>query len=245
MLPVFAAVVTRPPLAFASPAVGVGNNPESITDVRRANGGSGYARPFEVIPARGQITGDSIESSNKERCDVFHDDESGSKVANESRIFSPQSAPLAGQTGPATGDADVLAGEAADDDVDVPEVFRSRFRDVTDAPVCVRIVPIEHPTARLVDFNLPAPLDIEASDFRCDLEAADAREEREADHPSLLACLLHRPVTSAHVVDDSFSLTRATWTVLLPNAFHAVDPPTKIPTRGPINGRTSSTFIPS
>jgi hypothetical protein len=46
--------------------------------VRGANGGSGYAVPLRVIPARGQVTDDSLESPNKESCDVLHDDVSWS-----------------------------------------------------------------------------------------------------------------------------------------------------------------------
>jgi hypothetical protein len=58
--------------------LGVGNKPEPVAAVRGANGRSGNAVPFRVIPARGKIGEDDIESSSKESCDVLHDDVAGS-----------------------------------------------------------------------------------------------------------------------------------------------------------------------
>jgi hypothetical protein len=65
---------------FESPAVGVGvrNKPEPVPPVRGAEGGSRYAVPLRVIPARGQVPDNSAKSSSKESCDVFHDDVAGS-----------------------------------------------------------------------------------------------------------------------------------------------------------------------
>jgi hypothetical protein len=65
-----------------SVAVGVGYCPrdheDPITAVRGADGGSGYTIPPRIVPERGQITEDSVEASNKESCDVFHDDDAWS-----------------------------------------------------------------------------------------------------------------------------------------------------------------------
>jgi hypothetical protein len=70
-------------------AVGVGNDKDPISLVRGAKGSRRYAIPFEIIPARGQVTGDGSKSANKDRWDVFHDDNTGSKLANDSRKFAP------------------------------------------------------------------------------------------------------------------------------------------------------------
>jgi hypothetical protein len=103
--------------AFVFDASGVGNNPEPVAPVRGANGGSGYAVPPRIIPERGQVSENVSKSSTKESCDVFHDDVAGSKLANESCIFSPEAGALTGQPGARPGKADVLAGEAAADHV--------------------------------------------------------------------------------------------------------------------------------
>jgi hypothetical protein len=47
-------------------AVGVGNDPDAVAPVRGVNGASGYAVPFRVIPALGQIAENSAHSSSKE-----------------------------------------------------------------------------------------------------------------------------------------------------------------------------------
>jgi hypothetical protein len=54
-------------------ARGVGHNEESVTSVRRTNGGSGYALPFRVIPDLGQVSEYLSHPSNKERCNVLHE----------------------------------------------------------------------------------------------------------------------------------------------------------------------------
>jgi hypothetical protein len=61
-----------------SERVGVGHAPPPVTTVRGADGGSRYAIPFEVIPDLVKISGDGVESSNNDCCDVLHDDVSGS-----------------------------------------------------------------------------------------------------------------------------------------------------------------------
>lgn len=78
------------PLALESPAVGVGSNdPDSISTVRRANGSSRYAVPLRVIPERGQVSENLAVPSTKQSCDVLHDDESRSNVANDSGELNP------------------------------------------------------------------------------------------------------------------------------------------------------------
>jgi hypothetical protein len=61
----------------------VGHNPNAVAAMRGANGGSWYAVPDRVIPARGQVSDDFAHASSKEGCDVFHDDEPGLYLANK------------------------------------------------------------------------------------------------------------------------------------------------------------------
>jgi hypothetical protein len=82
-LPLWYAVAPRQSVTCATDlppfgTLGVGHQPEPVTSVRGANGGSGYAIPLRVIPARGQVSENSPESSSKESCDVLHDDVAGS-----------------------------------------------------------------------------------------------------------------------------------------------------------------------
>jgi hypothetical protein len=44
-------------------AVGVGNNPEPISEMGRVNGGSRYAMPFRIKPERGQVSENVVKPS--------------------------------------------------------------------------------------------------------------------------------------------------------------------------------------
>lgn len=106
-----------------SEAVGVGtlwlgNKPKPVPYVRGANVGCWYAVPIRIIPERGQGSENGIQSSMKQRRDVLHDDEAGSKLANEAGIFKPKARTLASHSGAFPGAADVLAGEPSADDID-------------------------------------------------------------------------------------------------------------------------------
>lgn len=85
--------------------------------MRGANGGSWYAVPFRIKPERGQVSEYVVQPSSKQRCDVFHDDESRSNLANNSGVLRPKARPGSGQSSALAGDADVLAGEPSADDI--------------------------------------------------------------------------------------------------------------------------------
>jgi len=100
-------------------AVGVCNKPEPVASVRGANGRSRDAVPLRVIPARGQVSENTLKPPSKESCDVLHDDVAGSKLANESRVLAPKTRACPVDSSALAGEADVLAGESAAEDVDV------------------------------------------------------------------------------------------------------------------------------
>jgi len=112
----------RPPeriaKALALLASGVGNNPDALAKVRRADVGGRDATPERIIPAGGKLAEYLCHSPSKQRCDVLHDDEARSKLANETSIFAPQSRALPVETGARASEGDVLAGESAADVVD-------------------------------------------------------------------------------------------------------------------------------
>jgi len=58
--------------------VGVGHDEDPVTEVRGTDGGSRYAVPFALIPARGQVPEYVAHSASKEPWDILHEDESGS-----------------------------------------------------------------------------------------------------------------------------------------------------------------------
>lgn len=46
--------------------VGVGKNPDSVAEVRGANGRRRYAIPLRIVPARGQVSENTSKPSTKE-----------------------------------------------------------------------------------------------------------------------------------------------------------------------------------
>jgi hypothetical protein len=95
----------------------VGHKPEPVALVRRSNVGSSQHCPSTVIPERGQVTKNDSESSSNECWTVFHEDVSGSNLANDPRHVSPHSAALACDACAISGNADVLARKAARYDI--------------------------------------------------------------------------------------------------------------------------------
>jgi hypothetical protein len=98
-------------------AVGVGHNEHSSSHVWSAHGTRRYNRPLRVIPDFGQVSENRSHPSIKQRCDVFHDDVSGSYEANEAREGRPQTGSFSPNSSASTSMADVLAWETTADDV--------------------------------------------------------------------------------------------------------------------------------
>jgi hypothetical protein len=72
-------------------AAGVGNQEDSIAEVRRTNGGSRYAMPFRIKPDLGQRPENSIQSASKQRCHVLQHNNSRSQFSNQANGFEKQS----------------------------------------------------------------------------------------------------------------------------------------------------------
>lgn len=112
-----------------TPASGVGHNEQPVAAVRGANGCRGYAVPFRIIPARGQVPENAVKPPNKERCDVFHDDVPRSKDADEPSKASPEARAGAVDADTVAGVADVLTREAATENVDAFGAVATEQRD--------------------------------------------------------------------------------------------------------------------
>jgi hypothetical protein len=66
------------------------NNEDPSPAVGSAGIGSSYNAPACVIPQRGKISEDGVESQGKVPCDVLQQESSGSKNANGVRDGGPQ-----------------------------------------------------------------------------------------------------------------------------------------------------------
>jgi hypothetical protein len=78
--------------------------------------GCSNTNPLRIEPERGQVREYGIESSNKESCDVLHEDEAWSHLANDLRELKPEAAAVSFDDSFASaGNTDVLTGKSAHD----------------------------------------------------------------------------------------------------------------------------------
>jgi hypothetical protein len=102
-------------LLLASVPTGVGQDEDPLPFVGSSGIVRSHTTPLRIEPQRGQVTEDDVESPNSERCDVFHEDELGSHLANDASEVSPESAAVSLDSFPLAGVGDVLTGESASD----------------------------------------------------------------------------------------------------------------------------------
>ena len=105
------------PVLSPSSARGVGHNPDPRPLMFGADGGSRYAVPFNTIPEPIEAPEHGIPSARSKLIDVFGDDRGRLCFFDKPEHFKPKSRSLAGKSGVSTIDTDVLAGEAAADDI--------------------------------------------------------------------------------------------------------------------------------
>jgi hypothetical protein len=155
----------------------VGNNPDAVATVRGANGGSRYAMPLRIKPERGQVAENSVKPPKSEGCDVLHDDVARSNLANEASVLAPQARPLSVNAGSGAGDTDVLAGEAAADDIDaIGEPFALEAPDVGKAR---DVRPVLSQDGSAIGLDLAEGDGPHSGPFEPEAEAADAGKEVE------------------------------------------------------------------
>jgi hypothetical protein len=186
----------RPPERIAEALVllasGVGNNPDTLPEVRRADVGGCNATPDRIIPAFGQVSENDSHSPSKQSCDVLHDDEAGSKLANESSVFEPQARAFPVETASLPGEADVLAREAPADGVNGDSVSgKSGSVKSSDVFISGHARPVlrQDSPAEWVDLAKGDGLE-GAALLKAEREAADAAEqveEAERLHDAALA----------------------------------------------------------
>jgi hypothetical protein len=129
--------------------------------------------PFRVIPERGKIPENGSHSSSKERCHVFHEHISWSYLANDPSELVPKTGPSSGEPGTFSGDADVLAWEAAADEVNAPLALR---RERPHVFMLRDFRPVLFEDCGCIRVNLHLPLAFHPSPFKAQREPADTGE---------------------------------------------------------------------
>jgi len=97
----------------------VGNHPHSGTLVKGTEMPSSQHTPSNVIPQAVKALDDGAEATGTQERTVFREDKRRPNRLNAAQILKPQTATASGKSCTFTRCADVLAGEASCDDVDV------------------------------------------------------------------------------------------------------------------------------
>ena len=85
----------------------------------RSHVSSSQHSPPRIEPHLGQVSENSAKPPRSEHWGVFHEDESGSYLANHSRHLAPKPGALAVDSGALASAGDVLTGESSRDDVNI------------------------------------------------------------------------------------------------------------------------------
>lgn len=123
---------------------------------------------------RGKVPEDDLEPARPERGDVFDDDEAGPKGGHKPSVLGPKAASSTRKASASAGEADVLAGEAAADEVDGGELVADDGSDVGE-PVDAGPPSSKDSCAEWVILYLPK--DAHAARLEPEVQAADASEE--------------------------------------------------------------------
>jgi hypothetical protein len=115
-----------------------------------------------------------VEPPSAERRHVLHDDVSGSKFANKPGVLGPKTRAGAGESGAAASEADVLAREAAAEDIDSRDAPPLELCDIGVAGHAWPVLG-EHPAAELALLALPE--DVHTGALEAEVEASDPGEE--------------------------------------------------------------------
>ena len=108
-----------PGLTFCCPceAIGVGQNPDSFSELSPSGVGRRNNSPRRVIPHRGKASENDSKPPSSKHWAVFHPREAGSNLANDPGHFFPESGFLPFDPRPLSCGGDVRAGETARDDI--------------------------------------------------------------------------------------------------------------------------------
>jgi hypothetical protein len=127
--------------------------------------------PLRIEPARGKIRKDDVEPSRSESWDVLNEDVAGSKLPNDPSELPPKTRALAGQSGPAAGEADVLAREPAAEDIDPLD---GSCPDVPDVRHAKHVRPVLRKNSLAEPVDLALPQNSHTGSLKAEIETPDA-----------------------------------------------------------------------
>lgn len=158
--------------------------------MRRSDCGSSYRAPASHIPERGKGTGNSLQDSvSKQPCDIFANDQRGPDFVHDPMHLPPKAGAVAVQALAIACDADVLAGESSQDEINMPtkaaaveggNVRPDRRRrqatlaDAREEDVATIGVPLH------ISGNVESDAQAAKGEFDAEVEAADSRKERKS-----------------------------------------------------------------
>ena len=130
--------------------------------------------PFRIKPERSEPPEHLIQSSTAKGCDIFDDDIARMDRFNRFDVLEPETASLTCEADAFSGEADVLAGESATQQIDR---FDSWPIDGTDIAVSPHVGPVlgEHSLTPRVDFDLP--LHVHSGSFKSKVKSSNSGEQ--------------------------------------------------------------------
>jgi len=148
---------------------------------------SRQARPLRVIPCFGQVAENSSDGASvpalslpgEEGGDVLHDDVAGSKLANDPGELGPKTRAGAVKSGASSGVAEVLAREAAADEINDPELLRADLPNVAESLSAGEVSGEDGPAVGIL---LDLPGDAHPGPLEAEVEPADTGKEASDIH---------------------------------------------------------------
>lgn len=141
------------PLFSPSFALGVGQNPETLTDMRRIDGTSWNPKNCDLITKGFQVSTHLLDPQMEEAIHIFTKEPSGPENGETADHFRPEIAVVVGSLS-LPGTREWLTGESSTDEIDRADVIPGNRTDVIVAGD-VRPVLSEDVSAVLVVFDLP------------------------------------------------------------------------------------------
>jgi hypothetical protein len=190
-------------------ALGVGNNPNPISDVGGSEVTSSQATPPSIKPERGQVSENSANSPDNQICDVFHNDDAGSNFANEASIFGPQTAPFSFDAAKFTGFRNVLAGEPTADDINGNSICSEAIGgEFTDIGIAGNAGPVLGEDSATEGVDLAEGDGSHSGSLETETETADTWEKVEdihfpTDHRRIVPPPVLRPLSIASAASSS------------------------------------------
>jgi hypothetical protein len=148
--------------------------------VRRVNGVSRDTVPLRIIPDRAELAEHLLQSARAKDRTILNEDKPWPKIGDEAEHLTPKATFGSVRSSHSPGEADVLAGEAANDDINGNSVCAQSFSGETQDIFivgCLRPMLSQHAPAERVDLAERDSLE-PASALQAEVESADSCKKR-------------------------------------------------------------------